>query len=163
MWRRITRPGSSREGADFEVYAGRDVLLDTARVFVRARVAPHLAGETLAGVRAELRRAGAEPFGDTEVANAREFCAVQALGAFASPATQADLLLQLTAAGRDPLWLPRLPRRLHEVPGEAVARAGRELFATAAMDMVLLGADAPDEFTQPEALPGARAGAFARR
>ncbi|MET9678859.1 M16 family metallopeptidase [Streptomyces coeruleorubidus] len=149
--------------AGFEVYAGRDVLLDTARVFVRARVAPHLAGETLAGVRAELRRAGEEPFTDAEVADAREFCAAQALGAFDSPATQADLLRQLTAAGRDPLWLPRLPRLLREVPGEAVARAGRELFATAAMDTVLLGADAPDEFTEPGVLPGARAGAFARR
>ncbi|MEU1849548.1 insulinase family protein [Streptomyces sp. NPDC019990] len=149
--------------ASFEVYAGRDVLLDTARVFVRARVAPHLAGETLAGVRAELRRAGEEPFTDTEVADAREFCAAQALGAFDSPATQADLLRRPTAAGRAPLWLPRLPRLLHEVPGEAVARAGRELFATAAMDTVLLGADAPDEFTEPGVLPGARAEAFARR
>ncbi|MFG2128858.1 insulinase family protein [Streptomyces sp. NPDC048751] len=150
-------------GAGFEVYAGRDVLLDTARVFVRARVAPHLAGETLAGIRAELRRAGEEPFTEAEVADAREFCAAQALGAFDSPATQADLLRQLTAAGRDPLWLPRLPRLLHEVPSHAVSRAGRDLFATAAMDTVLLGAVAPDEFTQPGVLPGARAGAFAQR
>ncbi|GAA2420680.1 hypothetical protein [Streptomyces glaucus] len=113
-------------------------------------------------MRAELRRAGEEPFRDAEVADARKFCAAQAPGAFDSPAAQADLLRRPTASGRDPLGLPRPPRLLHEVPGETVARAGRALFA-AAMDTVLLGADAPGEFTKPGVLPGARAGASARR
>ncbi|MEU6550263.1 insulinase family protein [Streptomyces sp. NPDC046915] len=131
-------------GAGYEAYSGRDVALEIPRVFVRARVAPHLADETLAGIREELRRAGVEPFGEAEVAAAREFCAAQALGAFDSPAGQADLLRQLTAAGRDPHWLPRLPRLLREVPAHEVARAGAELFAAAEMDTVLFGNLAAD-------------------
>ncbi len=127
-------------GAGYEAYSGRDVVLNIPRVFVRARVAPHLAEETLAGIREELRRAGQEPFTEAEVEAAREFCAAQALGAFDSPATQADLLRQLTAAGRDPHWLLRLPRLLREVPAHEVARAGGELFATTEMDTVLFGA-----------------------
>lgn len=128
----------------YEAYSGRDVVLDARRVFVRARVAPHLAEETLTGIREELRRAGEEPFGSVEVEAAREFCAAQALGAFDSPATQADLLRQLTAAGWDADRLPRLPRLLREVPAHEVARAGRELFASVSMDTVLLGAITPE-------------------
>ncbi|MFE9170731.1 insulinase family protein [Streptomyces kebangsaanensis] len=128
----------------YEAYCGRDVVLDTPRVFIRARVAPRLAEETLRGVREELRRAGDEPFTEAETEAAREFCTAQALGAFDSPVTQADLLRQLTAAGRDPRWLTGLPRLLAEVPAHEVARAGRELFAGIDMDTVLLGAITPD-------------------
>ncbi|MEU9924775.1 insulinase family protein [Streptomyces griseoluteus] len=127
-------------GAGYEAYSGRDVLLDARRVFVRTRVPPHLIEEALVGIRRELRRARDEPFTEAEVETAREFCAAQALGVFDSPAAQADLLRQLTAAGHEPRWLFRLPRLLREVPAREVARAGVELFAAHEMDTVLFGA-----------------------
>ncbi|MGW1745051.1 insulinase family protein [Streptomyces sp. NPDC002092] len=145
--RRVTSAGH-------EAYSGRDMVLDVPRVFVRARVAPDLADETITGIREELRRAREEPFTEADVARSREFCAAQALGAFDSPAAQADLLRQLTAAGRACDLLPRLPRLLREVPAEEVARAGAELFG-AEMDTVLLGAVTPDRARELVPVPAA--------
>ncbi|MDF6019133.1 M16 family metallopeptidase [Streptomyces sp. JH34] len=142
---------SALEG--YEVYSGRDVVLDLPRVFVRARVAPHLAEAALDGIREELRLAEENPFTDAEVEAAREFCAAQALGAFDSPATQADQLRQLTAAGRDPGGLFHLPQLLRRVPAHDVARAGRELFATPAMDTVLFGPVTADRAAEIASAP----------
>ncbi|MEV5664029.1 M16 family metallopeptidase [Streptomyces flaveolus] len=146
---RLARRLRAVNGAGGEAYSGRDMMLGTPRVFVRARVAPGSAEGTLEQLREELRRAGQEPFAVAEVEAAREFCAAQALGAFDSPAAQADLLRQLTAAGRDPGWLTALPRLLTEVPAREVARAGQELFADVAMDTVLLGGVVPDRASLP--------------
>jgi hypothetical protein len=146
---RLARRLRAVTGAGGEAYSGRDMMLGTPRVFVRARVAPGSAEWALEQLREELRRAGQEPFAAAEVEAAREFCAAQALGAFDSPAAQADLLRQLTATGRDPGWLTALPRLLTEVPAQEVARAGQELFADAAMDTVLLGGVVPNPASLP--------------
>ncbi|MFF4806161.1 insulinase family protein [Streptomyces sp. NPDC001351] len=123
----------------FEIYSGRDVLLDIPRSLVRARMPRSQARQVLTALREEFRRIAREPFSSAEVARASGFCAAQLLAAFDSPALLADLLRQLAAAGHQVVELDRLPARLRAVSADEVSSAGAQLFDERAMTTVALG------------------------
>ena len=72
---------------EYEAYAGRDLILDTHRAYVRARVPSGLVPVALGDIRAEMRRLATDPPGPAETAAARDHCAAQLLSAFDSPSS----------------------------------------------------------------------------
>ncbi|GAB3206648.1 hypothetical protein GCM10027294_09860 [Marinactinospora endophytica] len=144
---RATRRGE----AGYVASAGRDVLLDRSRAFVRATVAPELVDVLLNDVRLEARRLSEEPPDEIEVDAARSFCAAQMLSAFDSPSLTADVLRATVSAGRSPSWLAELPDVLRDVTVAEVAAAGRELFGPIPLEGVVAGEVDPARF--PASVP----------
>lgn len=128
-----------RDRVEYEAYAGRDVILDTHRAYVRALVPNALVPAALADIRAEMRRLAADPPGAAETAAARDHCLAQLLSAFDSPRLLADLICQAVSFGQGADWLERLPGLLRAVPPADVARAAVELYGTGRPGGVIVG------------------------
>ncbi|MFF9409875.1 insulinase family protein [Streptomyces anandii] len=112
-----------------ELLAGRDTFLGQRRAWVRARVPQAEADWLLAVVRSEAARLVRQPPSALEIQRAAEFCAAQMTAVFDSPASLADALARLGAAGWTPADLAQFPRRLWQTTAEEVEQAALELFA----------------------------------
>nr|PZN41802.1 MAG: hypothetical protein DIU60_16265 [Actinomycetota bacterium] len=124
---------------EYDAYAGRDLILDTHRAYVRARVPSGLVPVALGDIRAEMSRLATDPPGPAETAAARDHCAAQLLSAFDSPCLLADLIRQTVSFGQGADWLERLPGLLREVPPAAAAQAVVELYGTRPPGGVIVG------------------------
>lgn len=137
---RLARRGTSA----YVALAGRDVLADQPRAYVRAWLPEAFVPEALRELRAEARAMATDPPGTAEVSAARAFCAGQLLSVFDSQSGVADVLCRTVAYGQVPTWPAQLPRLMREVSTADVARVGAELFAVRPLDGVLVGRRGPE-------------------
>ncbi|MGR8009452.1 M16 family metallopeptidase [Streptomyces hypolithicus] len=137
---RIARRGTST----YVALAGRDVLADRPRTYIRAWLPDELVPEALRELRAEARAMATDPPGNAEVSAARAFCTGQLLSVFDSQSGVADVLCRTVAYGQAPAWPAQLPRLMREVSTADVARVGAELFAARPLTGVLVGRAGPE-------------------
>ncbi|MFD6887117.1 M16 family metallopeptidase [Streptomyces sp. NPDC059957] len=143
---RLARRGTSA----YVALAGRDVLGDRPRAYVRAWLPEAWVPEALGELRAEALAMATDPPGTAEVSAARDFCAGQLLSVFDSQAGVADVLCRTVAYGQAPTWAARLPRLMREASTADVARVGGELFGARPLAGVLVGRTGPGPVDETE-------------
>lgn len=136
LHRRAAELGEGRQTVPF---VGRDVILDRARVFVRAKIAPAAVSALLDNLTSERERLLINPVDQAEVDRCARYCAAQALSATDSPSRLADTVAGACANGRPAEWLWGLPDQLRASSADAVQTAAERLLVDTTFTGVALG------------------------